>query len=283
MVEWIFKLFVAVGLLCMAGLFTFAIGLYVFGYWHDDWSGYTASTMVSDGVCNIAVVPIIGSITTYAGAEEDGSLMAPPPATSMLDTVALLRAAEEDPNIMGVLALVDSSGGTPVASEVIAHSFKNSPLPVAAYILEYGASGGYFAATGADYIVASAFSDVGSIGVSMSYLDNSKQNAKEGLEFVSLSTGKFKDAGTTDKPLTSEERALFERDLEIYHNEFVRQVAENREIPVEDVAKLADGSTLPGALALESKLIDAVGNKDTVREWFAQALDIPLEEVVFCE
>ena len=139
------------------------------------------------------------------------------------------------------------------------------------------------AASGAEFIFADSMSDVGDIGVTMSYLDNTEKNKKEGLAFVPLTSAKYKDYGNPDKPLTTEERTLMERDLIIYHNEFVRLVAQNRKLPVEDVAKLADGSSLPGALALEHKLIDALGDQETARDWMAWKLDMPMEQVSYCE
>jgi ClpP class serine protease len=60
-------------------------------------------------------------------------------------------------------------------------------------------------------------------------------------------------------------------------------IAENRNIPFEDVSKLADGSSMAASLALEHKLIDAVGDKETARAWFAEQLNLPVEEVVFCQ
>ena len=270
--------YLLLGVLAIAVFYT---GLTLWGNWHDEWSGYNASTYISDGYCNIAVVPIMGDITSYGVAvDEYGDEIF---STTMGDTLSLLGETEYDPYIAGVLALIDSSGGEPVATEAIANGLKNSSMPVAAYIVEVGASGGYLVATGADIIVASPFSDVGSIGVTMSYLDYTKQNRSEGIEFVSLSSAKFKDSGTPDKPLTSEERALFERDLKIYHNEFVKQVAENRDMDILDVHKLADGSTMPGSLALEAGLIDSLGDKETVREWFANELGLSPEEVTFCQ
>ncbi len=52
---------------------------------------------------------------------------------------------------------------------------------------------------------------------------------------------------------------------------------------MEDVAKLADGWSMPASLALENKLIDAIGDKEDVRAWFAKQLDIAPEDVVFCQ
>lgn len=283
MIKTTFKTLGYTALGAITVLIVFYVGLNLFGSWHDEWSGYNASTMISDGVCNVAVVPIIGTILPYAGADEDGSGNVPPPSTNMSDTLSLIGSIEADPNIQGILVRVDSTGGSPVASEMIAKELKNSSMPVGAMITESGASGGYLIATGADTIFASSFSDVGSIGVTMSYVDNTKQNADTGLQFISLSSGKYKDAGSPDKPLTTEERALFERDLKIYHDTFVKEVAENRNLPVEDVAKLADGWSMPASLALENKLIDAIGDKEDVRAWFAEKLNLPTEEVVFCQ
>jgi protease-4 len=272
-----------IALWALAIIVVFAVGLRIFGSWHDEWSGYNASTMISDGSCNIAVIPITGDIIPYAGALQDGSGNEMPPSTNPDDTLATLRSAESDPNVLGVLTRIDSSGGAPVASEVIANGFKNSSLPVVALIRETGTSGAYLLATGAETIIASPFSDVGAIGITMSYLENSKKNTNEGLQFVSLASVKFKDYANPDKPLTSDERNLLERDLKIWHEQFVKEVAENRNLPIEQVAKLADGSSMPGALALENNLVDFLGDQETARVWFAEQLEISPEEVVFCE
>lgn len=256
-----------------------------YGIWNDEWSGYNASGEISDGSCNIAVLPIAGEIIPYSGANKDGMTFESelPPTSNPDDVLALLRETEADKNILAVLVRIDSPGGTGVASEIIANALKNLSLPTVALIREHGSSGGYLVATGADTIIASPLADVGSIGITMSYLDDSEKNAKEGLRFISLSSGKFKDYTNPDKPLTTDERALLERDLKIYHEQFVKEVAENRNLPVEDVSKLADGSSMPGKLALQNKLIDALGDQETARAWFAENLGLSKEDIIFCE
>ena len=104
-----------------------------------------------------------------------------------------------------------------------------------------------------------------------------------GCGFLVYGTMRFKDYGDPDKPLTFAEQSLIERDLKIYHNHFVKIVSENRNLPVEQVAKLADGSSMPGAPALENKLIDFLGDQETARDWFAEKLEISPKEVIFCE
>jgi protease IV len=273
-----------VGVIVLSALLILAlfyVSLRLWGDWHDEWSGYNGSTYIGDGYCNIAVLPIMGEVHSYGTIyDEFGNETV---STNLSQAISFLEQAEYEPGIYGVLALVDSTGGSGAAAELIAEQLKNSTLPNAAYIIDSGTSAAYLIASAADTIIASPFSDVGSIGVTMSYLDYSKQNTTEGIEYISLTSGKFKDYGSPDKPLTADERVLFERDLAVWHDEFVNHVATNRNLPVEDVAKLADGSSLPGKLALEAKLVDYLGDKEVAKMWFAEQLDIPVEEVFFCE
>src|SRR3989344_1171382 len=184
---------VAIAVIVLAA---FWAGLWVWGDWHDEWSGFNAQFTVSGGSCNVAIVPIVGDITTIPYPE--GATMDPAsqyPIAVADDILYQLHLAENDPNIEGILVRIDSLGGSPVASEILADAIKASPLPIAALILEYGTSGGYLAATGADTIFASSLSDVGSIGITMSYLENVEKNRKEGLRYVPLSSAPFKDYG----------------------------------------------------------------------------------------
>ena len=272
-----------IALWIVATLIVFAVGLWIFGLWHNRWSGYSASLSISDGLCNIAVIPITGDIISYAGADQDGSWSEMPPSTNADEVLATLYKAENETNILGIFVRIDSSGGSAVASEIISNGFKRSSLPVATFIREGANSGAYLAATGANTIIASSFSEIGSIGVNMSYLDKTAKNAKDGLQYIQLTSARFKDYGNPDKPLTFAERTLLERDLKIYHDHFVKMVSENRNLPIEQVAKLADGSSMPGSLALKNGLIDSLGDQETARDWFAEKLEISPKEVIFCE
>ncbi len=259
----------------------FYAGLLIYGKWYDEYSGYNASGSVSDGECNIATIPIVGDLATFGvSTDEEGAEVL---TTTMSDTLSKIGSASRDPNIMGIFLLVDSGGGSPSAGMMIADELKKDSLPSGAFIFDIGASSAYLAASGADTIIAAPMADVGSIGVTMSYLQNTQYNEINGQEYIELTSAKFKDTGSPDRPLTQEEKALFQRDLDLAHEEFVRMISENRNIPQEEVAKLADGSTLPAKLALEKKLIDAIGNKETAREWFAQQLELTPEEVIFCQ
>jgi protease-4 len=170
-----------------------------------------------------------------------------------------------------------------VASEDIATQIAALEMPNIALVGDVAASGGYMIASAADTIVASPMSDVGSIGVTMSYTEESEKNDEEGITYVPLNSGKFKDTGSPNKPLSEEERTLLEGQLQEVHNYFVDLVSKYRNINRDDVAALADGSTLTGTKAQEKKLVDILGGREAAKEAFAVKLGKDKSEISFCE
>ena len=228
----------------------------------------------SDGEnCNVAGIALRGELVTYISDESiDAEGAAVISQSSSEDIVFNINNADNSEQIKAILLEIDSLGGGPVAAEEVATALKNAKKPTIALIREYGDSAAYWDATGADIIFASENSEVGGIGVTMSYLDNVRKNEREGFTYQQLSSGKFKDTGTTDKPLTQEERELLLRDVQILHNNFITAVAKNRELDIEIVRKLADGSTMLGAMALQNGLIDRIGDQYAVEEYLKEIL-----------
>ncbi|MBU1993030.1 S49 family peptidase, partial [Patescibacteria group bacterium] len=218
---------------------------YQFGY-YDDEAYYEENSL---DTCNVLNIKLHGDLYTYTTGENLDEV-------ASQDIISAIENADSDPNIKAIILEIDSVGGTPVAAEEVASALKRAQKPTVALIREYGTSAAYLAATGADMIFASAMSDVGSIGITMSYLDYSKQNQQEGITYNQLISGKFKDIGNPDKPLAAEEKELFMRDVKILNDNFIKIVAENRNLDVEEVRKLADGSSVLGEMALEKGLID---------------------------
>lgn len=238
---------------------------------------YEVESGISDGTCNIAVLPIEGVIVPYHGVGDFELITTPETVESFMNLV------EDEVEIKGVLLEINSPGGTPVASERIAERFKQSHLPIVGLIGDQSASGGYMIASASDYLIASPMSDVGGIGVNMSYVEESAKNEEEGLTYVQLTTGKFKDTGSPNRPITEEERELLQKDLDIVHNYFIDLVAKYRSMDRNAVSELADGSTMTGARALDSNLIDKLGGRNEARFAFAEILDRAEEDIIFCE
>ena len=108
-------------------------------------------------------------------------------------------------------------------------------------------------------------------------IPRTNQNAKDGLTYNSLIVGKFKDYGNPDKTLTEEEKGLIMRDLEITHDIFIKAVSENRNLPADEVKALADGSSMPGQMALENKLIDKIGGIYDVNDYLKEKIGEDIE------
>jgi len=209
--------------------------------------------------CSVIGINLHGTLWTYIPPQNEDDIFTDNDIVASEDINYLIRQANEDDDIKAILIEADSHGGLPVAGEEVANALKNSTKPTVAVIRQSGLSAAYWAVSGADYIFASRNSDVGSIGVTSSYLANVGKNQKDGNDYVELSSGKYKDAGDPDRPLTEEERQLFLRDIKIVHQNFVADVASNRDIPLADIQKIADGSSVLGDRAKELRLIDDIG------------------------
>lgn len=230
--------------------------------------------------CNVYPFNLHGEVVTYNSPDsynENGDLIYD--QTSADEVTAVVELANEDEKIKAVVVEIDSSGGQAVAGEEIMNAFKNSKKPVVVFIRNRGLSAAYLAATGAQTIFASKLSDVGSIGVTFSYLENTEKNKKEGLKFIDLSAGKFKESGNPDRPLTEEEKRLFMRDVNLTHEHFIQMVAENRKLNFNKVRQLADGFTLMGEDALKNGLIDKIGDLYDVKKFLKEQIG---EDVEFC-
>jgi protease-4 len=234
-------------------------------------------TSISDGQCNVAVLPIEGAIVPYNGFADFGFVTTPQEVRSFF------AAAEDEEGIKAIMLEINTPGGTPVAAERIAERIKESELPVIALIGDAGSSGGYLVASAADEIIASRMSSVGGIGVTMSYLEESEKNEEEGITYVELSAGEFKDAGSPNKPLTAAERNLFEQSLEDVYQAFIDIVAENRDLPRDEVAELANGAAMPGERALLAGLVDRIGGRGVATAVLGEALFMEPSDIQLCE
>lgn len=229
---------------------------------------------VSDG--NVAVIPIKGIILQDADSGPFGE-----GGVSSRDIVAWIEDAEADPSIKAVIFDIDSPGGLPVASEEIAHAIKMMDKPSVALIHELGASGAYWVASATDRIFASKMSLVGSIGVVASYIEFAGTLRKYNATYRSLTSAEFKDSGSPFKELTQREEEMLEKQLQIMHQYFVQEVSNNRGLPQEKVAQLANGWVYLGSEALQVGLIDQIGGEREVVFYLEEQLGEPVEMVEY--
>lgn len=220
--------------------------------------------------CNVVGINLHGTLLTYIPLHADGDTAFDYDTVASEDIIGAIKEANMNPDIKAIVVEVDSSGGVALAGEEVSTAIKNSEKPVISFIRGVGASASYWAISTSDKILASKNSDVGGIGITMSYLSNVKYNEKEGFKYEKLSSGKFKDSGSPDLPLTEEERELFMRDIKIMYQNFVEAISSNRNIPIDKVESIADGSMVLGEKALELNLIDGIGGINEVEKLLRQ-------------
>lgn len=167
--------------------------------------------------------------------------------------------ALDDGSVKAIVLRVDSPGGTVAASEEIALYVEAADKPVIVSTGDVNASGAYMISSQADEIWALPGSAVGSIGVISQIPNASGLLDKLGVEFQVITAGKNKDTGSPFRPLTDEERALIQGQVDEVYGQFIDIVAKGRDMKRADVEKLATGWTWSGEKAKELGLVDQIG------------------------
>lgn len=206
----------------------------------------TRSVTMRDGV---AIIPMAGPIFRYANLFTEIS-----GAVSLEVLATEFRAALDDPSVKAILLEVDSPGGqinglADFASQIYA---ARGIKPVTAYVSGDGCSAAYWLASAASEVVASATSEIGSIGV-ISRMPGSKPT--DDIQFVSsVSPNKRPD------PQTASGLAQVQSVVDALGDVFVEAVAKYRGISVQEVlAKYGQGGLFVGAGAVEAGLADRLG------------------------
>ena len=223
----------------------------------------------------IAVVPIEGEITSFSSS---GGFLGGGGFSSS-DIVKQIEDLDKDDSVKGIIFEINSPGGEVVASQEIADAVKKLNKTNYAVIREVGASGAYWIASASDKIIASPMSITGSIGVYGSYLEFSGLFEKYGVGYERLVSGKYKDVGVPYRGLTNEEKNILQKKLDMVHEFFVGDVANNRNMSIEDVRKVATGEFYLGQEAKGLGLVDELGNKDDAIELMKKELGLTSIEV----
>ncbi len=188
----------------------------------------------------------------------------PPPRVPLLVRLREeLKKGADDPAVRALVLRINSPGGTVTASDIIFRElelFKSrTHVPVVAVMMDVAASGGYYVALAADTIVAHPTTVTGSIGTIMVSLDAQGLMEKVGLAARTIKSGAHKDMGSPFRPLTDEERRIFQSVIDELHRQFVTKVAERRRIPLDRARALADGRIYTAEQALAQGLVDHIG------------------------
>ncbi len=137
---------------------------------------------VADGT--VAIIPVKGPIMREDGWSSYGTE----------SKANFLKAIYESPNIKGVVLDINSGGGEVDGTMAFANVIKKRNKPVVALVNSIAASAAYWIAQNADTILMNdSTSQVGSIGVMMTFLDDQKYWEDMGIKWVDIIADKSQD------------------------------------------------------------------------------------------
>lgn len=174
--------------------------------------------------------------------------------------MARLERLTRQESVRGIVVEVRSPGGTVGGSQSLYHALRRvreeSDRPIVAWIGDVGASGGYYAALGADSLFALPGGITGSIGVIMQFPDVSGLLQNVGVRVDVVKSGEFKDLGSTLRALEEDERRVLQALVQDVYGQFVGAVAGERPLSEDSVRTLADGRIYSGQEAASLGLVD---------------------------
>lgn len=182
-------------------------------------------------------------------------------------TLKRLERVEEDSSVKAVVLRLNSPGGSVAPSQEIFEAVRKLKKPVVASMGSVAASGAFYIAMGAKKVYANPGTITGSIGVIMEFANLEKLYEWAKIKRFSIKTGKFKDAGSEYREMTAEDRALLQGMVDNVLVQFKQAVSEGRKLPMEEVARVADGRIFSGQQAKELKMVDELGTlQDAIEE-----------------
>ncbi|WP_227396623.1 signal peptide peptidase SppA [Jeotgalibacillus aurantiacus] len=195
-----------------------------------------------------------------------------------------LNQVKEDASIKGIVLSVNTPGGGVVESaeihdklvEIIEETDKTVYVSMGAQ----ATSGGYYVSAPADKIFASRETMTGSLGVILQSINFSGLADELGVEFVSVTSGEFKDMLNPAEEVREEDLAIVQSMLEDSYQGFVDVIANGRDLPEERVREIADGRIYNGIQALELDLIDEFGYEEDVIAALKEDLEIGNAQVI---
>lgn len=208
----------------------------------------------------VAVIPLYGVIA--AGGRFRQSLNLASYAQRIDDAFAL-------PGVSAVALLINSPGGSPVQSAMIAKRIRDlateKHIPVLAFAEDVAASGGYMLALAGDEIYADESSLIGSIGVISAGFGFEKAIAKIGVERRLYTAGESKamlDSFSEEKEEDVERLKNMQGEI---HENFKKMVRDRRGKRLKGLrGKIFSGEVFTGTEAVKLGLIDDIGDLRTV-------------------
>ncbi len=215
----------------------------------------------------VAVLPLAGLIIPGESAEPPSGLPVPLPILDdgRLGDLTVVRQARgllRSKHVKAVVLWIDSGGGSAAASEAMAAALGElaRDRPLVAYLNAVAASGGYYIATPAQWIVAQPGTITGSIGVILAKAVTRGLFERLGANRLEFTRGANAGLFSDGAPFTDAQRAIMRQGIEETYRLFVARVAASRRLTPEAVDAVGGGRVWTGQQALGHGLVDELGD-----------------------
>lgn len=217
------------------------------------WRGYSITKR------GVGIVPIVGELVNrgaYLGASSG--------LVSYEGVQQQLRNAAADPQVRSIVLDIDSPGGMSSGCSETAALVRDISMakPVVAVANSLTCSAAYAIASGANKIIASPSSQVGSIGVLYIHADRSGELSKRGLKFTIINAGAHKADGHPFGPLSDDVHADIQAMVNAHYEAFVNLVAEGRPSLSAEQIRDTEARVYSARDAVDNGLADEVGTFD---------------------
>jgi signal peptide peptidase SppA len=180
-----------------------------------------------------------------------------------------LSQAVSDPDVKGLLLVVDSPGGQVSGTADLAQDVADAGAqkPVMAYIEDMGCSAAYWVASQASHgLYCNRTATVGSIGTLMVIEDRSKQAEEAGVRVRVIASGEDKGRGAEGAPLTDADLAYFRDYVDSLNTSFLAAVQSARSLSETQMQDVRTAGLYVAEAARRAGLVDGIASLDAVKQ-----------------
>jgi len=206
-------------------------------------------TLSHSSMGNIALVPIEGLLLhRFSGFGSSYEVIR-----------SQVQSALDDTSVEQIVLDIDSGGGE-VSGLFDLVDFiveARNQKPITALVNEHAYSAAYLLASSASQIVAPKTAGVGSIGVIVAHLDQSKAESDVGLQFTEIYAGKHKVDFSPHQPLSEQAKIEIQTQVNDTYDLFLQTLAQNRQSSA-SIFRDTEAKTYSASQALDLQLIDKI-------------------------
>lgn len=228
-----------------------------------------------DSTQQVAIVPIDGVITDETRVKFD----------------RMMNHLDQDKTVKALVLEIDSPGGEVTPSDemyarIMKFKQEHAGVPVAAAMRGMAASGAYYAACGADHLVAEQTTITGSIGVLWPRYNVADLMEKWGVKDTTIvSSGTpYKAAGSPFQTGNAQTEHYLQGLVDAAFARFKSVVAKSRSSNLKPgIDAIANGKAYTAKEAMDNGLIDQIGYLDAAVSWAATSAHLGNPSVIHYE